>query len=54
MQKIVRKLNKNSVYSYSLNIPKEIVERYGWKGKQKLTLEDKGNGVLIVKDWRKR
>lgn len=54
MQKIVRKLNKNSTYSYSLNIPKEIVERYGWKGKQKLTLEDKGNGTLIVKDWRKR
>ncbi len=54
MQKVIRKLNKSSVYSYSLNIPKEMVDHYGWKGKQKLTVEDKGKGVLVVKDWRKK
>ncbi|HFC76654.1 MAG TPA: hypothetical protein ENJ27_00250 [Candidatus Moranbacteria bacterium] len=53
MVKIVRKLNKNSEYSYSINIPKEIVEKYKWKSKQKLTVEDKGRGSLEIKDWRK-
>lgn len=54
MAKIVRKLNKNSAYSYSVNIPKEIVEKYGWKGKQKLTVEDKGRGMIVIRDWKKR
>ena len=54
MEKIARKLNKNSAYSYSINIPKEIVEKYGWQAKQKLTIEDKGRGVLQIKDWRKK
>ncbi len=53
-EKSVLKLTKSSTYSYSLTIPKEIVEKYGWKAKQKLTLEDKGRGVLEIKDWRRR
>lgn len=52
--KIVRKLNKNSRYSYSVNLPKEFVDAYGWKAKQKLTVEDHGRGVIVIKDWRKR
>ena len=54
MAKIVRKLNKNSAYSYSVNIPKNIIEKYGWRSKQKLTLEDKGRGMLEIKDWRNK
>lgn len=54
MTKIVRKLNKKSEYSYSVNIPKEVIDKYGWKEKQKLTIEDKGRGVLEIKDWRRR
>jgi len=54
MAKIIRKLNKNSEYSYSINIPKDIVEKYGWRSKQKFTLEDKGRGALEIKDWRNK
>lgn len=54
MEKIIRKLNKSSKYSYSINLPKELVEKYGWKAKQKLTIEDRGRGVLQIKDWRKK
>lgn len=54
MDKESRKLIKNSKYSYSINLPKEMVEKYGWKSKQKLTIEDKGRGVLEIKDWRKK
>ncbi|MEA3322978.1 MAG: hypothetical protein U9Q12_02040 [Patescibacteria group bacterium] len=54
MVKIVRKLYKKGEYSYSINIPKEVIDKYGWKEKQKITIEDKGRGVLEIKDWRKR
>jgi len=52
MAKHIVKLNKSSRYSHSVVIPGEIVRKYGWKSKQKLTVEDKGRGRLEVKDWR--
>ena len=52
MTKHIIKLTKRSSYSYAVTLPKEIVEKYGWKSKQKLTVEDKGRGRIEVKDWR--
>jgi len=54
MTKIIRKLSKKGEYSYAISIPKGIIDKYGWKSKQKLTIEDKGRGVLEIKDWRKK
>ncbi|MCK5061837.1 hypothetical protein KAR28_04770 [Candidatus Parcubacteria bacterium] len=54
MAKHIIKLTKSSRYSYSIVIPKEIIDKYGWRSKQKLTVEDKGRGKLEIKDWRKR
>ncbi|MEA2088478.1 MAG: hypothetical protein U9O55_01385 [Patescibacteria group bacterium] len=54
MKNIIRKLVRNSSYSYSLNIPKEIVDKYGWRAKQKLVIKDKGRGLLEVRDWKRR
>jgi bifunctional DNA-binding transcriptional regulator/antitoxin component of YhaV-PrlF toxin-antitoxin module len=54
MEKNIIKLTKSSRYSYSVIIPKEIIEKYGWKAKQKLTIEDKGRGSLEIKDWRRK
>jgi bifunctional DNA-binding transcriptional regulator/antitoxin component of YhaV-PrlF toxin-antitoxin module len=53
-EKSVHKLKKSSVYSYSVTMPKEIVDKYGWKEKQKLSIKDKGNGKVEVSDWRKK
>ncbi len=53
-QKSVHKLKKSSAYSYSVTIPKKIIEKYGWKEKQKLTIKDKGNGKIEIADWRKK
>ena len=53
-QKNIHKLKKSSAYSYSVTIPKNIVEKYGWKEKQKLTIKDKGNGKIEIKDWRRK
>ncbi len=50
----VHKLKKSSTYSYSVTIPKEILEKYGWQEKQKLVITDKGNGRIEIRDWRKK
>ena len=52
--KFVHKLKKDSAYSYSVTLPKEILEKYGWKEKQKLTIVDKGRGKVEISDWRSR
>ncbi len=54
MSKSIRKLNRVSTHSYSVVLPKEIVQKYGWKEKQKLIIEDRGNGRIIIRDWRKK
>jgi bifunctional DNA-binding transcriptional regulator/antitoxin component of YhaV-PrlF toxin-antitoxin module len=54
MIKEIRKLNKISTHSYSLIIPKEIIEKYGWREKQKLVVTDKGRGRLEIRDWRRK
>ena len=53
MKKQIIKLTKSSRYSYSVVIPKEIIEKYSWRSKQKLTIEDRGRGKLEIKDWKK-
>jgi bifunctional DNA-binding transcriptional regulator/antitoxin component of YhaV-PrlF toxin-antitoxin module len=54
MEKYLRKLNRTSRHSFGIVIPKELIDKYGWKGKQKLTLEDKGRGKIEIRDWRKK
>ena len=53
MTKHIIKLTRSSRYSYTEVVPKEIIEKYGWRRRQKLTIEDKGRGKLEIKDWRK-
>lgn len=48
------KLTKASKYSYSLVIPKEIIKKYGWREKQKMTIKDTGRGKLEIRDWKRR
>lgn len=52
MEKEVRKLRKRNKYTYSLTIPKEMIDKYKWREGQKLVIEDKGNGRLQIRDWR--
>lgn len=49
-----RKLVKTSAYSYALVIPKEIVEKYGWKERQRMTITDRGHGEVVIKDAKRR
>jgi len=54
MKKYVHKLTRTSKYSFNITIPKEIVEKYGWRERQKMSIVDKGRGRIELKDWRKR
>lgn len=54
MKKYTRKLTRSSRHSYSLIIPKEIIKKYNWKEKQKMSVTDKGRGRLEIKDWRRK
>lgn len=54
MQKESRKLTRTSKHSYSIIIPKEIIKKYKWREKQILIVEDKGKGMILIKDRKKR
>lgn len=52
MEKYVRKIGKASRWSYSIVVPKEIIEKYGWREKQKVLVVDKGRGKIEISDYR--
>jgi bifunctional DNA-binding transcriptional regulator/antitoxin component of YhaV-PrlF toxin-antitoxin module len=52
MKKLIRKLNKVSSHSYTVNIPKEIIRKYGWRERQRLRIVDKGRGRIEIRDAR--
>lgn len=54
MEKHVRKLTKTSKHSFYVVIPKEFIEKYGWRERQKLVLKDKGRGKIEISDWRSK
>ncbi|MFA5925770.1 MAG: hypothetical protein WC831_02455 [Parcubacteria group bacterium] len=53
-KKGIIKLKKASAYSFSVTIPKEIIEKYKWREKQKLVVTDKGRGKIEISDWRRK
>lgn len=52
-KKFIHKIKKDSKYSYTITIPKEIIEKYNWKEKQKITIVDKGRGKVEISDCKK-
>lgn len=52
--KYQRKLMRESTHSFALVIPKEIVKKFGWKEKQKISIEEKSHKTLELKDWKRK
>ena len=48
-----RKLFKLSTASLAIVLPKAMIKKYGWRSKQKLTITDKGGGMIAIRDWRR-
>lgn len=54
MEKYVRKLIKVSTHSYSVVIPKELIDKFGWRERQKLEIVFGGRKhELTIRDWKK-
>ena len=54
-KKQVRKLTKVGGKTYSLALPVEIIRKFKWKERQKLTVTvDLKNKKLIIRDWKGR
>ena len=53
-QKFVRKLQRMSNYSYSINLPKRLIDKFGWRERQKLEITFGGRKHdIVIKDWKK-
>lgn len=53
-EKFVHKIKRSGKYSFNVTIPKEIIDKYGWREKMKLSIVDKGRGKVEIFDWRKK
>lgn len=52
-KKSLRKLTKVGGATYSLALPVEVIRKFKWKEKQKLTVTvDLKNKKLIIRDWK--
>ena len=52
-KKRVRKLTKIGGASYALSLPVEVIRRFKWKERQKLTVTvDLKNKKLVIRDWK--
>jgi bifunctional DNA-binding transcriptional regulator/antitoxin component of YhaV-PrlF toxin-antitoxin module len=51
-EQFVRKLQRMSSHSYSVTVPKELIEELGWRERQKLVFKKSGK-KLILEDWRR-
>ena len=51
-KKYIRKLTKKGKYSYFVILPKEIINIFGWKDRQKITIKIFGKNKIIIKDWK--
>jgi len=52
VDKNTRKIMKGSNGSYTITIPMEMIKELGWREKQKVVFEKRGE-VLKIKDWEK-
>jgi bifunctional DNA-binding transcriptional regulator/antitoxin component of YhaV-PrlF toxin-antitoxin module len=50
--KFIRKLRKVSTHSYAVVIPKQLIRKFRWQERQKLTFNVRGKKITI-EDWKK-
>lgn len=54
MAKYVMKLRRVSTHSFSITLPKELVKKFGWKERQKISIEEGPAKTLRLKDWKRK
>ena len=48
---VTRKLTKTGDYTYYVTIPKDYIEKLGWRVKQKVVVKLSGKKI-IIEDWK--
>lgn len=48
----IRKITKKGKYSYFVILPKELIDNFRWKNRQKLTLKSFGKNKILIADWQ--
>jgi len=49
----VRKLGKVGTYSYSVTIPKAIIDDLHWRKRQRVVISQEGDAI-VIRDWKKQ
>lgn len=44
---------KMSSHSFALVIPKELVKKFNWRERQKISIEELPGKTLKIKDWKR-
>lgn len=53
-KKFVHKLRRVSTHSYALTIPKDLIDKYGWRERQKIEIiAIDGKPEIVIRDWKK-
>lgn len=51
-KKYVRKLQRTGDYTYTLSIPKELIDEFDWQERQKIEIVNNGRKQnLTLRDW---
>jgi len=50
-KKYIRKLTKKGKYSYSVILPKEVIDKLNWRDRQKLVIKPYGKDRILISDW---
>lgn len=51
----VRKISKRNKYTYNITIPKELIDQFNWRERQRLKLISHPRKKSIeIKDWKKK
>lgn len=48
----IRKLTKKGKYSYFVILPKEIIDEFNWRDRQKIVIKSSRKGSMEIKDWK--
>ncbi len=51
-KKFIRKITKRNKYSYSTVLPKELIDKFSWRDRQKIIIRQYGKNKILIEDWK--
>jgi len=54
MEKYIRKITKKTKYTYTIVLPKELIDGFHWKDGQKIEICAFGKNKIFITDWKSK